>query len=102
MEPFDKASIFLQTAMEPFIWLEWKKVEGASAYMIEVSDKEDFSHILMSKAQAQNRFLIKDKVPLGKIFWRVRAESKESTSLSDWTTPREFIIYHQKNETFAK
>jgi hypothetical protein len=102
MEPFDKASIFLQTAMEPFIWLEWKKVEGATAYMIEVSDKEDFSHILLSKAQAQNRFLIKDKVPLGKIYWRVRAESKESTSLSDWTTPREFIIYHQKNETFVK
>lgn len=102
MEPFDKASIFLQTAMEPFIWLEWKKVEGASAYYIEVSDKPDFSRILLSKAQTQNRFLIKDKVPLGKIYWRVRAESKESASLSEWTSPREFIIYHQKNETFVK
>ncbi|MFS4457532.1 hypothetical protein [Bdellovibrio sp. HCB2-146] len=102
MEPFDKASVFLQTAMEPFIWLEWKKVEGATNYIVEVSDKEDFSHILLTKSQPGNRFLIKEKVPLGKLYWRVRAESKESTALSDWAATREFIIYHQKNETFVK
>ncbi|MNL34407.1 hypothetical protein D3C87_1563800 [compost metagenome] len=102
MEPFDKASVFLQTAMEPFIWLEWKKVEGATNYIVEVSDKEDFSHILLTKSQSGNRFLIKEKVPLGKLYWRVRAESKESMAMSDWAATREFIIYHQKNETFVK
>ena len=65
MEPFNNASIFLQTEMEPFIWLEWKKVEGATSYRIEISDKPDFSRTLIAKSLAGNRFLIKEKVPLG-------------------------------------
>lgn len=101
-EPFNNASIFLQKEMEPFIWLEWKKVKGATVYKIEVSDRSDFSRLLISKSIPENRFLIKDRVPLGKIFWRVRAESKDDNELSDWTAQREFTIYHQKNEIFVK
>ncbi|MBV2167715.1 MAG: FecR family protein [Bdellovibrio sp.] len=101
-EPFNNASIFLQTEMEPFIWLEWKKVEGASTYRIEISDKPDFSRTLITKSLTSNRFLIKEKVPLGKIYWRVRAEAKEDVEPSDWATQREFTLYHQKNETFVK
>lgn len=102
MEPFNNASIFLQTEMEPFIWLEWKKVEGATSYRIEVSDKPDFSRTLISKTLAGNRFLIKEKVPLGKIYWRVRAEAKGDSEMSEWADKREFTLYHQKNETFVK
>nr|BFD67285.1 hypothetical protein HAGR004_23070 [Bdellovibrio sp. HAGR004] len=102
MEPFNNASIFLQTEMEPFIWLEWKKVEGATSYRIEISDKPDFSRTLISKSLAGNRYLIKEKVPLGKIYWRVRAEAKGDVELSEWAEKREFTLYHQKNETFVK
>ncbi|KHD88181.1 MAG: hypothetical protein OM95_10465 [Bdellovibrio sp. ArHS] len=102
MEPFNAASIFLQTEMEPFIWLEWKKVEGATSYRIEISDKADFSRTLIAKSLDGNRYLIKDRVPLGKIYWRVRAESKSDSETSEWTTKREFTLYHQKNETFVK
>lgn len=101
-EPFNNASIFLQTEMEPFIWLEWKKVEGATSYRIEISDKPDFSRTLIAKSLQGNRYLIKEKVPLGKIYWRVRAESKSDQESSEWTTKREFTLYHQKNETFAQ
>ncbi|MDG0816158.1 FecR family protein [Bdellovibrio svalbardensis] len=100
LEPYNNVSIFLQRTTEPSIWVEWKRVKGAEAYKIEISDKEDFSRILVSSAVASNRFLIKDKVPLGKLFWRVRAQSKDETELSEWTEKREFTIYHQKNETF--
>ncbi|MFV8249622.1 FecR domain-containing protein [Bdellovibrio bacteriovorus] len=102
MEPFNNASIFLQTEMEPFIWLEWKKVEGATSYRIEISDKPDFSRTLIAKSLAGNRFLIKEKVPLGKIYWRVRAEAKGDAEMSEWAEKREFTLYHQKNETFVK
>lgn len=102
MEPFNNASIFLQTEMEPFIWLEWKVVEGATSYRIEISDKADFSRTLIAKSLQGNRYLIKDRVPLGKIYWRVRAESKGDSESSEWTEKREFTLYHQKNETFVK
>ncbi|MGE5086047.1 MAG: FecR domain-containing protein [Bacillota bacterium] len=102
MEPFNNASIFLQTAQEPFIWLEWKKVAGAAIYKLEISDTEDFSHTLVSTTLEKNRFLIKNRVPLGKIYWRVRAEKKDASEVSEWAEKREFTIYHQKNETFVK
>lgn len=102
IEPFNNASIFLQTEMEPFIWLEWKKVDRATSYKIEISDQPDFSNLLISKSLRGNRYLIKDKVPLGKIYWRVRAISKPTTEISQWTDVREFTLYHQKNESFIK
>jgi hypothetical protein len=102
MEPYNNTSIFLQTEQEPFIWLEWKKVAGATNYIVEVSDKEDFSHTILSTNSDKNRFLIKNRIPLGKLYWRVRAEAKDSDDKSEWTEKREFTIYHQKNETFVK
>lgn len=102
LEPFNDASIFLQTEMEPFIWLEWKKVERATLYTIEISDKPDFSNLLITKSIKENRYLIKDKVPLGKIYWRVKAISESTSETSLWTDVREFTLYHQKNESFIK
>ncbi|HWU44334.1 MAG TPA: hypothetical protein VN132_12875, partial [Bdellovibrio sp.] len=100
LEPYDKISIFLQQASEPSIWVEWRKVDGAELYKVEVSDRADFSHILISSAVSGNRFLLKDKVPLGTIYWRVRAQSRDESEISAWTEKRQFTIYHQKNETF--
>ncbi|QDK38265.1 FecR domain-containing protein [Bdellovibrio sp. NC01] len=100
LEPYNNVSIFLQKTTEPAIWIEWKKVKDAEVYKVEISDKEDFSRVLVSSNVEKNRFLIKDKVPLGKLYWRVRAQSKDESELSDWTEKREFTVYHQKNETF--
>ncbi|MNS51185.1 hypothetical protein D3C72_838530 [compost metagenome] len=102
MEPFNKASIFLQGQLEPFIWLEWKKVEGATNYVVEISSTPDFSKVLLTKNIKGNRYLIKEQIPLGKIYWRVRAESPTSNEFSDWTSQREFTVYHQKNENFVE
>ncbi|MGZ3779671.1 MAG: FecR domain-containing protein [Pseudobdellovibrionaceae bacterium] len=101
-EPFNKASIFLQSEMEPFIWLEWKAVERATSYNLEISDKPDFSRLLISKSVTTNRYLIKDKIPLGKIYWRIQAIAKKSAEISQWTDGREFTLHHQKKESFVK
>lgn len=101
-EPFDKASIFLQKEMEAFIWLEWKKVEGAKAYTLEISTSSDFSKPFIRASISSNRYLIKDRIPLGKLYWRVRANAENNSEDSEWTKGREFTVHSQKNETFVK
>ena len=98
IEPFNNASIFLQKNTEPFIWLEWSKSQNATSYKVEVSDSKEFKKLILSSEQKENRFLIKTKLPLRKIFWRVRARSLDNNEYSDWTEPRHFMLHHQKNE----
>jgi hypothetical protein len=101
-EPFHQSSIFLQQELSPFIWLEWKSVSGAAKYRLEVSDTPEFKTPLIETVVGENRFLIKNKVPLGKVYWRVRAEPTPDANESDWSIPREFSVFHKKNETFTK
>lgn len=101
-EPFDKSTVFLQQEMAPFVWLEWKPVKDALFYQIQISTKADFSTTLFSARVNENRFLVKQKIPLGKIYWRVRAETNEESRNSDWSKLREFVLYQKKNEIFAK
>lgn len=101
-EPFNNASIFLQKETDAFIWLEWKKVQGAKSYTLEISTSPDFSKPFVKTNVGANRYLIKEKVPLGKLYWRVRADSDRDSEHSDWTASREFTIYSQKNEAFVQ
>lgn len=101
-EPFNQASIFLQQELTPFVWIEWKKVKGAANYRLEVSHSPDFSSPFVAKVTSESRFLIKEKMPLGKIYWRVRAEESSEANESEWSETREFTLYHKKNETFIQ
>lgn len=101
-EPFHQTSIFLQQELKPFIWLEWKSVSGATQYRLEVSDNPDFKSPLIATVVGENKFLIKNKIPLGKVFWRVRAEPTEEANESEWSALGEFSVFHKKNETFTK
>ena len=106
VEPFDKTTVFLQKDMEPFIWLEWESVDRAEKYQLEASISADFAKPILQKELTETRFLIKEKMPYGRLFWRVRAvpaADREPASgrgeSSDWAT-REFILYHQRNRGF--
>lgn len=101
-EPFDRASIFLQKEVEAFIWLEWRKVDGAQSYSIEVSTTPDFNKTFIKNTTVSNRFLIKEKIPQGKLYWRVRANAVKETENSEWTAAREFTVHSQKNESFVQ
>ena len=98
-EPGDRATIFLQTTVEPFIWLEWKKSERAGLYEVELSADPQFRTTLVSLRVAQNRFLIKTQIPTGKLYWRVRSLESE-TMVSDWAAARQLNILSRKNEGF--
>jgi hypothetical protein len=99
IEPYDKTTLFLQKDMEPLIWLEWSSVPDATKYLLEASTKADFSRIVMSKTMTETRFLVREKIPYGNIYWRVRAIGIEESLNSDWAQ-REFMIFHQKNSGF--
>lgn len=99
VEPFDKTTVFLQKDMEPLIWLEWDAVPDASKYQLEVSSNPEFSRIIMTKSLSETRFLIREKIPYGNIYWRVRAMGADESLNSDWAE-RQFMIIHQKNRGF--
>lgn len=102
LEPFNNASVFLQKDTEPFIWLEWKKLQHAGLYNIEVSSDPEFKKIILQSEQKGNRFLIKSRLPLGTIYWRVRAKSANGAEISAWSQARQFVLHHQKNEGIVK
>lgn len=101
-EPLNQTTLFLQQDMAPFVWLEWQPVKYASNYRIEISTTADFSSILISEKTSSPKYLISQKVPYGKIYWRVQAESDYLKSQSDWSESREFVILQQKNEFFIR
>lgn len=96
-EPRNKMTVFLQQEIEPFIWLNWEKDKIAQKYEFQVSTDPKFKKILISKEQDDNKFLIKEKLPLGKIYWRVRSLTDDPGLTSDWSNKREFILLHNKN-----
>lgn len=100
-EPFQSATIFLQKAMEPFVWLEWKPLEEAKEYFIEVSLDPQFKKKIISQKTTSVRFLLKQNIPLGKVYWRVKSFAKKDNTESEWSETREFTIMSQKNESFT-
>lgn len=102
MEPFDKASIFLQSTAEPFIWLEWKKVKDTGKYEIEVATEPSFKKPIVSFKTVENRYLLRQAIPVGKLYWRVRALVEEENLESDWSNPRLFQVVSRKNEDGAQ
>lgn len=99
IEPYDKTTVFLQKDMEPLIWLEWEAAAEAKGYILELSSNEDFTRILLSKSLRETRFLIKEKLPYGNIFWRVKSLAEDESMSSEWA-PRQFMFYHQRNDGF--
>ncbi|WP_413291015.1 FecR domain-containing protein [Bdellovibrio sp. HCB337] len=99
IEPYDKTTVFLQKDMEPLIWLEWAAVQDATKYHVEVSSDASFSRIVMSKTLGETRFLVREKIPYGNIYWRIRALGPDESLNSDWAD-RQFMIHHQKNRGF--
>lgn len=96
-EPRNKMTVFLQQEIEPFIWINWEKDSIATKYEFQVSTDSKFKKTLISKVQQDNKFLIKEKLPLGKIYWRVRSLTEDQALTSDWSSKREFILLHNKN-----
>lgn len=102
VEPKNKMTVFLQKEIEPFIWLNWQSTATGRDFELEIAFDPSFKNIYTSQKLNENKFLIKNKLPLGKIYWRVRQIDAEPNRTSDWTEPREFQLIHNKNEGVFK
>ena len=100
IEPYDKTTVFLQQDTDAFVWLEWKTIQDAKNYQLDISISPSFEKLTLSTQTKEPRYLIKGKLPPGKLYWRVRAISEKEELSSDWTGPREFSILIKGNETF--
>ncbi len=96
-EPRNKMTVFLQQELEPFIWINWEAQEKSDQYHFQLSTDKNFKTFILDRKIADNKFLIKEKLPLGKIYWRVRSLNKDEDLNSDWSVKREFILLHSKN-----
>lgn len=101
-EPFNEATVFLQKDVEPFIWLEWKEVPHSANYEIQISNEASFKKVLIKGSPTNPRFLLKERVPYGKIFWRVRAIAKDQEHNSQWSPVRLFNLVFKKNEVLEE
>lgn len=101
-EPFNDTTLFLQRDLEPFVWLEWNPNPDAEKFEIQVSQDPKFSKVIFSETSANHRFLIKRKVPYGKLHWRVRAVSQNLDKNSNWSPVMNFNLIYKKNEAFVE
>lgn len=75
--------------------LDWNRVEGAKNYRLQFSTDKKFKKVFVDKVLSKDQYFVKDIVPEGTVFWRVRAQY--DTLYSNWTTPRYFQIQAVKN-----
>jgi hypothetical protein len=98
--PFDGTTLFMQQDSAPFLWLEWNEVKNSVGYELEISDSPRFEKVVFTAQSKVPRFLVKEKIPIGKLYWRVRALAENPDMHSDWTAKRELSILFNKNETY--
>lgn len=92
LEPENKSEIFLQSIEQPMLWLEWKGVQEASSYQIEISLDPNFSRVIFRTEDSKTRVLLQNRIPRGLFYWRVRARIAQTSRTSDWSEIRTFRI----------
>lgn len=102
VEPKNKMTVFLQKETEPFIWLNWVSAIGEKKFELEIALDQKFTKIYAREKLNENKFLIKTRLPLGKVYWRVRQVDADHKYTSEWTEGREFQVIHNKNESVFK
>lgn len=81
IEPADNTTLFFQQTDSRVFWVEWRPVRQAETYTLEIATDEAFKNIVLTKNLTKNRHLIKDNLPLGNLYWHVKAEGDGKSSL---------------------
>lgn len=98
IEPRNKLSVFLQKNIEPLIWLTWNNPNIGRPFELQISSDSDFKNVLKEMKIDKNKLLVKDRLPLGTVFWRVRQLSEDPSLSSDWSESRQFNLIHNRKE----
>lgn len=87
LSPFNQSTIYQQIYSASNIWLEWRPVEGAENYLIEMDSNPLFNAPVRLESK-KPRYLVKDKLRAGKTYWRIRAIASQFES--GWSEPHSF------------
>jgi hypothetical protein len=91
-QPANDITLFYQKREASYVWLEWNPVKEATSYIIEVALDQTFEHKVMQAQSPTPHYLVKENLPSGKLYWRVRAAG-DFQRMSWWSQPREMNIF---------
>lgn len=91
LQPEANVTLFFQKTKDNPFWMEWKPVRQANEYFLEIARDREFTNKVFSSKTEKNRLLVKENLPQGRLFWRVKAASEGRES--PWSEPRQVNIF---------
>jgi hypothetical protein len=87
--PPDRVSIVsLNGAQDPILF-RWESRGDDAIYRLQLASDVGFRHIALNVLVRQNQYVVTKKLPLGRIFWRVRSDDGTK---SNWSAISTFEI----------
>lgn len=92
IEPMNNLALYFQEEAGGHFWFEWSAVNKALKYTFELSRDPEFTNLIAQRQVTSTRVLVKEKLKVGQLYWRVRAEGNDGR-ISYWTPTSSFVIY---------
>ena len=88
----DTALVSLEDA-PTFVTFKWQPFKGAAFYTLQISSDADFTKVVSEQRIKSNGYVFQKGLPEGKVFWRVRAHTKQG--FSSWSDPSGINVIYQ-------
>ncbi len=73
----------------------WQSVTNGYSYDIQVATDAGFSNIIVARNDLYiTRFVPVSQLPLGNVYWRVRAKDQAGTDISSWSATYTYTVAH--------
>ncbi len=92
-EPASASALVSLEDAPTFVTFKWKALKGAQSYTIQISSDADFTNVVKEQKVNANSYVFQKGLPEGKVFWRVRANTK--TGFSNWSDPNDINVIYQ-------
>jgi hypothetical protein len=92
-EPAAETALVSLEDAPTFVRFKWKALKGASYYTIQIASDADFTNVVTEQKVKSNGYVFQKALPEGKVFWRVRAHTKQG--YSNWPDPFDMNVLYQ-------
>jgi hypothetical protein len=92
-EPASASALVSLEDAPTFVTFKWKPLKGATSYTIQISSDADFTKVVKEQKVDSTSYLFQKGLPEGKVFWRVRANTKGG--FSNWSDPNDINVIYQ-------
>ena len=92
-EPASASALVSLEDAPTFVTFKWNGYKGATSYTIQISSDADFTKVVREQQVKSNAYLFQKGLPEGKVFWRVRANTK--SGFSNWSDPSDMNVIYQ-------